>query len=70
MLPWHGRWYDTDTGREEERMKSDDRHPPHRPPPDESARLFSDDAFTLFIIGLAVLLFIIGLAVLLLLKMA
>jgi len=49
-------WYDTDTGRREERMNRDDQHPSHRPLPDEPTSLFSEDAFTLFIIGLALLL--------------
>ncbi len=37
-------------------MNRDDQHPSHRPLPDEPASPFSDDAFTLFIISLALLL--------------
>jgi hypothetical protein len=36
-------------------MKRDDQRTPH-PPPDESARPSSEDAWTVFIIGLALLL--------------
>ncbi len=37
-------------------MNRDDQHPSHRPLPDEPTSLFSEDAFTLFIISLALLL--------------
>lgn len=45
----------TGTGYQEGHMKRDDQRTPH-PPPDESARPSSEDAWTVFIIGLALLL--------------